>query len=79
MFMIEGRALAIGLGAGMLLITLGLVPGLSRDLGNGVVAFLSAWTEGPSASPLKLQVHDQPLWLSVLGTALVLISILAYL
>jgi hypothetical protein len=79
---IDLRQLSIGLTIGVVLCVLGLVPGLFQRLLNQIEEsmenFRSQWTSIYPISPRTTQYEGQPTWLAGLGTALIVLTLLAY-
>jgi hypothetical protein len=66
---------------GGVLIALGLVPGLFQGLQDGIRNFSASLTSPFPAVPAHRRDYEKlprPLWLAVVGLALILISLLTY-
>jgi len=66
---------------GCLLIALGLVPGLFQGLQDAIRNFSSSLSSPFPAVPAHRRDYEKlprPLWLAVIGLALILISLLTY-
>lgn len=81
--MIDLRQLAIGLTVGVILCLLGLAPGAFQRLVNrldeGMQNFRSQWSSVYPVSRRTAEYEGQPTWLAVLGAALIVLTVLAYL
>ena len=69
----------IGVVIGAFLIALGLIPGLFQGFVDGVRNFVSLWSSEFQAQSCPPERIDQPAWLVAVGTALMTLTILAYL
>jgi len=63
----------------MILIALGFLPGLFSGFCEAIMRFSSSIRTGLPVQTFRAENTSQPVWLAVLGTCLILFSILAYL
>jgi len=76
---INPHTLVTGVLMGTVLILVGFIPGLFSNLIEGVRRASEQFTSRqPGAMPFGSEGHQQPAWLAVVGTGLILTSILAY-
>lgn len=75
--MIGSDQLANGIAMGLILIVLGLVPGLYQALEDGLVRCASLL---PIRSPFlaRSRTFQQPRWFAAVGVILILLTMLAY-
>jgi hypothetical protein len=76
--MIDSNSLGLGVFSGVVLIVVGLVPGLFQSLVNGAFSIASSLSDFSYESSTENEIR-QPIWLAGAGVTVILLTVLAYL